>query len=122
MTCHFLLTDSADLFQPESFYQIGLGIKGYKLEEGKDEAKSSESPGSLLVAIVHLGGDSLFELGELVLRECAGQYLRTPFDEVVHHVPNRVKHLALVPLCQQDRMNKCLWLRHGRNITASSCL
>lgn len=31
MICRALLTDSADLFQQESFFQIGLRIKGYKL-------------------------------------------------------------------------------------------
>lgn len=54
--------------------------------------------GSSLVAVVYLGGDFLLELGELVLREGAGQDLRTPFDEVVDHVADRVEHLAFVAL------------------------
>lgn len=63
---------------------------------------ASRKTGSSLVAVVHLGGDSLFKLGELVLRERAGQDLRAPFDEVVHHVADRVKHLTLVPLSTRE--------------------
>lgn len=40
----------------------------------------------------------MFELGELVLWEGAGQDLGTPFDEVVDHITDRVEHLAFVPL------------------------
>lgn len=63
-----------------------------------DEAQRLEKTGSSLVAVVHLGGHSLFKLSELVLWECARQDLRAPFDEVIHHVADRVKHLTLVPL------------------------
>lgn len=54
--------------------------------------------GSSLVAVVYLGGDFLFELGELVLREGARQDLGTPFNEAVDHVTDRVEHLTFVPL------------------------
>lgn len=40
MTCHFLLTDTADLFQQESFYRIDMRIKGYKLLGVKETAQS----------------------------------------------------------------------------------
>lgn len=96
MTCHFLLTDGAAAIPTRLRYQIGLRIKGSKPWDGA--RNPSKTGGSSLVAVVHLGGDSLFELGELVLRERAGEDLRTPFDEVVHHVADRVKHLAPVPL------------------------
>lgn len=98
MTCHFLLTDSADLVQLESFHRMAIWIKGYELRAVTDEARSLRKAGSSLVAVVYLGGDFLLELGQLVLGEGAGQDLRAPFDEVVHHVPHGVKHLPFVPL------------------------
>ncbi len=111
MTCHFLLTDTADLFQQGSFYRIDVRIReGYKLRGWKDEDKSLRKTPSSLVAVVYLRGDFLLELGELVLREGAGQDLRTPLDEVVDHVSDRVEHLALVALSGGEggrQMNTC---------------
>lgn len=77
---------------------------------------------SSLVAIVYLGGDFLFELGELVLREGAGQDLRTPFDEVIHHVTDRVKHLTLVPLSTQKDEWTGVQLRHRRKLRVPKCM
>lgn len=70
--------------------------------------------GCSLVAVVYLGGDFLFELGELVLREGARQDLRTPFDEVVDHVADAVKHLTLVPLSTDTAECTCAQLGHRR--------
>lgn len=77
---------------------------------------------SSLVAIVYLGGDFLFELGELVLWEGAGQDLRAPFDEVIHHVTDRVKHLTLVPLSTQKDKWIGVQLRHRRKLRVPKCM
>lgn len=40
MTCPLLLTDSADLLLPQPFDQTGWGIRGSRLEEGEERARS----------------------------------------------------------------------------------
>lgn len=92
MTFSRVLIDAVDLIQQESdgrkkrIQTVGRGEQGFL------------KTGASLVAVVDLGGDFLFELGKLVLREGAREDLGTPFDEVVNHVTDRVKHLPFVPL------------------------
>lgn len=62
----------------------------------------------LLVTVIYFGGDFLFEFGELVLWEGAGQDLRPPLDEVVYHVADGVEHLPLVPLRKCTKFNELI--------------
>ena len=77
--------------------------------------------GSSLVAVVYFGGDSLFEFGELILREGAGQDLGTPFDEVVDHVTDRVEHLTFVSLTAETDGRTWIQIRHRRTFGKSKC-
>lgn len=62
----------------------------------------------ILVPVVHLGGDFLFELRHLILRERAGQDLGAPLDQVIDHVSDRVEHLTLVALLETQSQFKTL--------------
>lgn len=62
----------------------------------------------ILVPVVHLGGDFLFELRHLVLRKRAGQDLGAPLDQVIDHVSDRVEHLTLVALLETQTLFKTL--------------
>lgn len=74
-------------------------------DKGTEDTRRPLKSSSSLVAIVYLGGDFLFKLAELVLREGARENLRTPFDQVVDHVANTAEHLAFVPLSVEKGIN-----------------